>query len=283
MMTSVQKLTAKRLRGELEKLRKEPETYYQIVQDEQDQLLFYFLLRGASDSIYKNGYYIGKIVLSKDYPASPGDFYMLTPSGRFSINTKICLTNTGFHKESWTPIWNISNMVIALISVFLSDTTSGISHIKETSVERETKATNSMQYNFTNHKDICLKFDQFVKPDNTTRTDKEVEELVQTKIGKLKKNKKEKKIKDDTTKTEPIPNVDIDVKTISVETKTEPIPNIVETKINTENGNVLNPQTSFESKCDDINKPISYEKWKHLINTSTIKTHNIKLLQRVLF
>lgn len=190
MMTASQMLTAKRLKGELQKLEKEREAYYQVVQDEKDPLLFYFLLRGASDSVYKGGYYIGKIVLPKDYPTNPGDFYMLTPSGRFNVNAKICLTNSGYHKESWTPMWNISNMVIGFVSVFLSDTTSGISHITETPAERKAKAANSMQYNLSNHKDICSRFDQYVKSDGTVRTDKEVEEFVKEKVSKFKKVKK---------------------------------------------------------------------------------------------
>lgn len=232
MMTASQMLTAKRLKGELQKLEKEREAYYQVVQDEKDPLLFYFLLRGASDSVYKGGYYIGKIVLPKDYPTNPGDFYMLTPSGRFNVNSKICLTNSGYHKESWTPMWNISNMVIGFVSVFLSDTTSGISHIQETPAERKAKAANSMQYNLANHKDICSRFDQYVKPDGTVRTDKEVEEFVQEKVGKFKKVKKEKAAegaKDDTVKvvkkvvakTETKPETKVDVKADVKEAKVE--------------------------------------------------------------
>ena len=183
-------LTAKRLKGEIRNLEKDREAYYQVKQDDKDPLLFYFLLRGSPDSVYKGGYYIGRIILPKDYPSTPGDFYMLTPSGRFNINAKICLSNSGYHKESWTPLWNIKNMVIGFVSVFLSDSTTGISHIQESNNERISKALNSMSYNLKYHKDICLKFDQFLKVDGSIRNDKEVEEYVKRSSKKTIKEKK---------------------------------------------------------------------------------------------
>ena len=250
MMTASQMLTTKRLKGELQKLEKERESYYQVVQDDTDPLLFYFLLRGASDSVYKGGYYIGKIVLPKDYPTNPGDFYMLTPSGRFSINTKICLTNSGYHKESWTPMWNISNMVIGFVSVFLTDTTAGISHIKETPAARKNHAALSMAYNLTNHKDICSKFDQYVKLDGSIRTDKEVEEFVQEKIGKFKKVKKDTKkvvkktIVKDEAKTE-TKKADM---TVETKTKTKDAIITVETKTETKDA-IITGETKDEQKA----------------------------------
>ncbi len=246
MMTASQMLTTKRLKGELQKLEKEREAYYQVVQDSKDPLLFYFLLRGASDSVYKGGYYMGKIVLPKDYPTNPGDFYMLTPSGRFNVNAKICLTNSGYHKEAWTPMWNISNMVIGFVSVFLSDTTSGISHIQETPAERKAKAANSMQYNLTNHKDICSRFDQYIKPDGTVRTDKEVEEFVQEKMSKFKKVKKTEATKDDKVKVVK----KVLVKAVSVEVKNDDKAVSVEVKNDVK-------AVSVEVKNDDKAEPVT--------------------------
>jgi len=260
MMTASQMLTAKRLKGELQKLEKEREAYYQVVQDSKDPLLFYFLLRGASDSVYKGGYYMGKIVLPKDYPTNPGDFYMLTPSGRFNVNAKICLTNSGYHKEAWTPMWNISNMVIGFVSVFLSDTTSGISHIQETSAERKAKAANSMQYNLTNHKDICSRFDQYIKPDGTVRTDKEVEEFVQEKMSKFKKVKKTEALKDDKVKVVK----KVLVKAVSVEVRNDDIvevknddkeEHVTDTKLAPEQNQNALPRQDAKVDLDNDDKP----------------------------
>lgn len=184
-------LTARRLKGEIQNLEKDREPYYQVIQDSSDQFLFYFLIRGKEKQ-YDGGYYIGKIVLPHDYPATPGDFYMLTPSGRFQVNSKICLTNSSYHKENWTPIWNIKNMVIGFMSIFGSDKDTGISHIVESENQRICKARESVDYNRTHHSDIFNKFDQFIKEDGSLRTDDEIVEWINEK--KQKKSKKSNKV-----------------------------------------------------------------------------------------
>lgn len=195
MMTAEQSLTARRLVGELRQIERCREAYYQVVQDPKDPFLFYFLLRGDPKSPYAGGYYIGKIVLPANYPSQPGDFYMLTPSGRFNVDTKICLTNSSYHKENWTPMWSITNMVIAFVSIFTSDDTTGISHIKESFSERKEKSENSMKYNILKHKDICMKFTQFVKIDGTLRSDSEIKDWIASNAPK-KLIKKEKNVID---------------------------------------------------------------------------------------
>jgi len=172
-------ITLKRIKGELKLLEKNREPYYQVIQDEKNELDFYFLIRGDTSTPYKDGYYIGKIALPSNYPQKPGDFYMLTPSGRFAIDKKICLTNSGYHSETWTPMWNISNMVVAFVSIFTSDDTDGISHIRETAEARKQKAQTSLDYNLQNYSDICLRFTQFFKPDGTIRTNEEIVEYIQ--------------------------------------------------------------------------------------------------------
>ena len=270
-MTNQQLLiTAKRLKGEIKNLEKEREAYYQVVQDDVNKFMFYFLLRGSPDSPYKDGYYIGKIILPQDYPANPGDFYMLTPSGRFSVNSKICLTNSGYHKESWTPMWNIKNMVIGFVSVFLTDNTSGISHIQETPSERIKKAHNSMIYNMANHHDICMKFDQFVKPYGTLRTNTEIDDYV----NKLREKKVKKKDNEQPTET-------------VLETKQEINTQIPETVLETKQEiNTQIPETVLETK-QEINTQIPDIIKKHtelqkLIETMTIGTFDHMTLNKYL-
>ena len=193
-MDSNKILTIRRLKGELKNLAKNREAYYQVVQDKKDQLLFYFLLRGDNDSDYKGGYYIGKIMLPDAFPTKPGDFYMLTPNGRFKTDSKICLTNTGYHSDMWTPMWNIKTLVISFVSVFLSDDTTGISHIKDSPSKRKQMAINSMKYNMKYHRDICMLFDQFMTPHGEVRTDSEVNKYLED-IELKRKQKKEKRSK----------------------------------------------------------------------------------------
>ena len=78
------------------------------------------------DYPYKGGVYHGKLVFPSEYPMKPPKVMMLTPNGRFEVNTQICMSFTNFHVETWNPLWNIENMLIGLISfMFTSENTTG--------------------------------------------------------------------------------------------------------------------------------------------------------------
>ena len=46
---------------------------------------------------------------------------MLTPSGRFEPNDRICLSMSDFHPESWNPAWNVGTMLVGLVSFMVTD------------------------------------------------------------------------------------------------------------------------------------------------------------------
>jgi ubiquitin-conjugating enzyme E2 J2 len=167
------RLFLRRIQGDLRDLDQNRMEFAQAIQDESNIKLFYFLLRPLEEP-YIGGLFIGKIELPDDYPKSPGSFYMLTPNGRFSINSKICLTNSSYHKENWTPIWSIRNMILGFISIFMSDDTTGISHIKDTIQSRKRMAAESINYNMHHYSDIFTKFNFYVNPDGTIKSDEEM-------------------------------------------------------------------------------------------------------------
>ena len=57
--------------------------------DPEDMSQCYYCIRGPQDSVYEGGYYIGKLVLSRDHPYKPPTIYMMTPSGRFEPEKSI--------------------------------------------------------------------------------------------------------------------------------------------------------------------------------------------------
>ena len=179
---TLSRLFLKRIQGDIKDLDKNRMEFAQAIQDENNIKLFYFVLK-PKDEPYTGGMYMGKIELPDDYPKTPGTFYMLTPSGRFNINSKICLTNSSYHKESWTPIWSIRNMIIGFISIFMSDDTTGISHIKDTPQNRKRMANESINYNKTNYANIFNKFHFYVNPDGTIKSDEEIIQIIKPKIG----------------------------------------------------------------------------------------------------
>jgi ubiquitin-protein ligase len=156
--------TLKRLHNELKDIHKNKLSYAQVVQDEENVLLFYFLIKGEDGGQYEGGYYIGKLLLPPTYPNKPVDYVMLTPSGRFEINKKICVTNSGYHSNMWTPCWTIKQMLIGFYSIFIDDAEGGIAHIRESAEQRRIKAKESFDYNAKYHCNVFTKFDQFITP-----------------------------------------------------------------------------------------------------------------------
>lgn len=139
-------------------IKKDPIDGIDAVPDEKDLLTWYFLLKGPADSDYVGGWYIGKIMHSPDYPLKPPDFMMLTPNGRFLTDKKICLSNTGYHSNEWSAMWNIKTIILGFLSIMLDDKEHGISHIFASKEERKVLAEMSFAFNQENYKEIFSRF-----------------------------------------------------------------------------------------------------------------------------
>ncbi len=190
-MAGLNKIFQKRIQNELKMIQKDPLESIDIYPDPDDVRLWYFLIRGPDDTDYKGGWYIGKLVLSDNYPATPVDFYMLTPNGRFDTEKKICLTISSYHSDQWSPIWSIQKILGAFLSVMTSDFDTGISHIKQTPVERNRLANASYEYNVNIHPHIFQHFKRFVihNSENNVFIMKTLEEI-KAEMPKPKEKKK---------------------------------------------------------------------------------------------
>ena len=82
---------------------------------------WYYLVFGLKDCAYAGGFYLGRLIFPKEYPHKPPRIEMITPNGRFKENTRICMSMSDYHPESWNPLWNVHTIVIGLIS-FMCDT-----------------------------------------------------------------------------------------------------------------------------------------------------------------
>lgn len=129
--------SVKRLMNELLEIQRHPSEDFRTEPSSESNLFeWHFTIRGAPDSPFSGGLYHGRIVLPEDYPKKPPDIYMLTPSGRFQVGEKICLSNTSFHKESWSPVWNIQMMLKALIAFFPTDS-NGVGALQYTDEQKK--------------------------------------------------------------------------------------------------------------------------------------------------
>ena len=105
-----------RLKKEFKRIQKEPVPNIEAVPLDSNILEWHYVVTGPTGSPYAGGYYHGKLVFPAEYPFKPPSIYMLTPSGRFKPNTRLCLSMSDFHPETWNPMWHVSSILSGLLS-----------------------------------------------------------------------------------------------------------------------------------------------------------------------
>ena len=74
---------------------------------------------------------------------------MLTPNGRFQCNTRLCLSISDFHPESWRPSWTVSAVLIGLAS-FMVENTHTFGSMRSSDAEKKDFAVKSLSFNLKN-------------------------------------------------------------------------------------------------------------------------------------
>ena len=104
-----------------------------------------YVLFGAAGSDYEGGVYHGKVVFPPQYPFKPPAITMCTPNGRFAVNTRLCLSMSDFHPETWNPLWSVASILTGLQSFFYGEEpTSG--SVSTTSQQRRLLAADSLAH-----------------------------------------------------------------------------------------------------------------------------------------
>lgn len=87
-------LCTRRLTKELSALRKEPlkSPKITVAPNEANILEMHYVIEGSPKTPYDGGIYHGKLMFPKEYPLKPPSVMMLTPSGRFQPNRRLCLS-----------------------------------------------------------------------------------------------------------------------------------------------------------------------------------------------
>ncbi|KAG5354723.1 Ubiquitin-conjugating enzyme E2 6 [Yarrowia sp. B02] len=106
----------KRLTKEYQRIQEEPVPYILTRPTEANILEWYYVIQGPPDTDYEGGQYLGKVVFPSGYPYAPPNIRMLTPSGRFLPDTRLCLSISDYHPESWNPSWGMGTIMTGLLS-----------------------------------------------------------------------------------------------------------------------------------------------------------------------
>ena len=150
-------LAYKRLSRDFKRIQKEPIDHCTVIPDDDDFLIWYFLVE-LQDSPFEGCQVLAKLLFPKEYPMKAPDVVFLTPTGRFKINAKICMTNSGFHPEEWAPSWSIGSLIVSYISAFYEQQR-GIGHLTDDATDRMKFARESRQYNQTYYPELMKRFE----------------------------------------------------------------------------------------------------------------------------
>jgi len=113
-----------RLRKDYRHLKKDPEPFILAEPDPQNILNWHYCITGPPDTPYHEGVYHGLLKFPKEYPFKPPSIIMYTPSGRFQTSTRLCLSMSDYHPESWNPSWSVGTILTGLVSFMVGNESS---------------------------------------------------------------------------------------------------------------------------------------------------------------
>ena len=115
------KAAHKRLTREYAALSAKPPPYIVAHPSESNILEWHYILTGPPDTPYEGGQYWGTLVFPSDYPFAPPAIRMHTPSGRFRCSERLCLSISDFHPKSFNPAWEVSTILLGVLSFMTSE------------------------------------------------------------------------------------------------------------------------------------------------------------------
>lgn len=165
----------KRLAKEYQQMQADPPEFAIAKPNDKNILEWHYVITGPPETPYHNGQYYGVLNFPPDYPFKPPSIKMVTPSGRFQCNTRLCLSISDFHPKSWNPSWQVSTILTGLVSFMTSEemTTGGISTPNNARVGFAKDSRKSNNANTT----FCREFPELVEKNTQVMASGELLEL----------------------------------------------------------------------------------------------------------
>eukprot|EP00761_Pharyngomonas_kirbyi_P000042 gb/GECH01000042.1/.p1 GENE.gb/GECH01000042.1/~~gb/GECH01000042.1/.p1 ORF type:complete len:223 (+),score=38.33 gb/GECH01000042.1/:1-669(+) len=137
-----------RLQKEYKAIQRDPPPSIVSAPRNDNILEWHYVLYGDAfkNTPFEGGYYHGKLHFPKEYPYKPPSITMCTPNGRFKIDTRLCLSISDFHPETWNPMWNVSTILTGLLSFMLEENIT-YGSISSSDKTKQQYAKQSMEFN----------------------------------------------------------------------------------------------------------------------------------------
>lgn len=149
-----------RLKQDYLRLKKDPVPYVVAEPLPSNILEWHYVVTGPEGTPYEGGLYHGKLVFPREFPFKPPSIYMITPNGRFKTNTRLCLSISDFHPDTWNPAWSVSTILTGLLS-FMIEKSPTLGSIESADFDKRQLARQSLQFNLRD-KVFCELFPDLV-------------------------------------------------------------------------------------------------------------------------
>lgn len=150
-----------RLRQDYIRIKKDPVPYIVAEPLPSNLLEWHYVVRGPEDSLYKGGLYHGKLVFPSEFPFKPPSIYMITPNGRFKTDTRLCLSISDYHPDTWNPAWSVATILTGLLS-FMLEKSPTLGSIETSDWDKRQFASKSLEFNL-NNRVFCELFPEMVR------------------------------------------------------------------------------------------------------------------------
>jgi ubiquitin-conjugating enzyme E2 J2 len=160
----------KRLTKEYKNIVAAPPPYITTKPNDENILEWHYVITGPPGTPYEDGQYHGMLRFPSEYPFKPPSISMVTPNGRFACNTKLCLSMSDFHPDTWNPAWSVATILTGLLSFMTGDeVTTG--SIKTSDAVKRRLARDSKSWNVAENQRFRKQF-----PDLTAQNRRDIEE-----------------------------------------------------------------------------------------------------------
>ncbi|KAK2712133.1 ubiquitin-conjugating enzyme E2 J2-like [Artemia franciscana] len=141
----------RRLKQDYLHLKKDPVPYITAEPIPSNILEWHFIMQGPEDGPFEGGYYHGKLVFPKEFPFRPPKFYVVTPNGRFAVDTNLCLSMSAYHPGEWEPTWTVSTLLGGFLSFMLEkNPANSMGSLRTSAYEKRKLAIASLDFNLKN-------------------------------------------------------------------------------------------------------------------------------------
>eukprot|EP00095_Tigriopus_kingsejongensis_P010750 snap_masked-scaffold277_size226016-processed-gene-1.0 protein:Tk10750 transcript:snap_masked-scaffold277_size226016-processed-gene-1.0-mRNA-1 annotation:"ubiquitin-conjugating enzyme e2 j2" len=140
---------ASRLRQDYMRLRRDPVPFIVAEPLPSNILEWHYVVTGPAGSPYAGGVYHGKLLFPGEFPFKPPAILMITPNGRFKTNTRLCLSISDYHPDTWNPAWSVATILTGLLS-FMLEKSPTLGSIETSDRDKRQLAYQSHEFNLKN-------------------------------------------------------------------------------------------------------------------------------------